>query len=74
MQRFQTSDIPVFLLTSQVGGLGLTLTAADRVIIVARPYPTLNNYPHGWLPVHLYLAWPVCFATMLASVKQLPGR
>ena len=36
MQRFQTSDIPVFLLTSQVGGLGLTLTAADRIVIVVR--------------------------------------
>ncbi|EFJ51955.1 hypothetical protein VOLCADRAFT_120362, partial [Volvox carteri f. nagariensis] len=34
VQRFQNSNIPVFLLTSQVGGLGLTLTAADRVIIV----------------------------------------
>ena len=34
MQAFQSRDIPVFLLTSQVGGLGLTLTAADRVIIV----------------------------------------
>ncbi|GLC44458.1 hypothetical protein PLESTM_001599400 [Pleodorina starrii] len=34
VQRFQTSNIPVFLLSSQVGGLGLTLTAADRVIIV----------------------------------------
>ncbi len=37
VQRFQTSDIPVFLLTSQVGGLGLTLTAANRVVIVVRP-------------------------------------
>ncbi|KAI8470944.1 MAG: P-loop containing nucleoside triphosphate hydrolase protein [Monoraphidium minutum] len=36
VERFQRpgSDIPVFLLTSQVGGLGLTLTAADRVVIV----------------------------------------
>lgn len=25
---------PIFLLTSQVGGLGLTLTRADRVIVV----------------------------------------
>lgn len=25
---------PIFLLTSQVGGLGLTLTKADRVIVV----------------------------------------
>lgn len=33
--KFQSrADIPVFLLTSQVGGLGLTLTGADRVIIV----------------------------------------
>jgi SNF2 family DNA or RNA helicase len=34
VRQFQTSTtIPVFLLTSQVGGLGLTLTAADRVIM-----------------------------------------
>ena len=34
VRRFQTDpSIPLFLLTSQVGGLGLTLTAADRVII-----------------------------------------
>lgn len=43
VQRFQTSDIPVFLLTSQVGGLGLTLTAADRVVIVVRIF---------WLSMH----------------------
>ena len=36
VEDFQTrTDIPVFLLTSQVGGLGLTLTAADRVMYVA---------------------------------------
>lgn len=35
VQKFQTRDsYPVFLLTSQVGGLGLTLTAADRVVIL----------------------------------------
>jgi SNF2 family DNA or RNA helicase len=35
VERFQNDvSIPVFLLTSQVGGLGLTLTGADRVIIV----------------------------------------
>lgn len=35
VNTFQTSlDIPIFLLTSQVGGLGLTLTAANRVIVV----------------------------------------
>lgn len=35
VSKFQSrADIPVFLLTSQVGGLGLTLTGADRVIIV----------------------------------------
>lgn len=34
VETFQKdADIPVFLLTSQVGGLGLTLTAADRVIM-----------------------------------------
>ncbi|WIA32835.1 hypothetical protein OEZ86_006013 [Tetradesmus obliquus] len=36
VERFQAagSSIPVFLLTTQVGGLGLTLTAANRVVIV----------------------------------------
>ncbi|VDH97717.1 DNA excision repair protein ERCC-6-like [Mytilus galloprovincialis] len=34
MQKFQTDDrYSVFLLTTQVGGVGLTLTAADRVVI-----------------------------------------
>ncbi|KAG2442553.1 hypothetical protein HXX76_002639 [Chlamydomonas incerta] len=43
--RFQNSKtIPVFLLTSQVGGLGLTLTAADRVIIVDPAWnPSVDN-------------------------------
>lgn len=43
VQRFQTSNIPVFLLTSQVGGLGLTLTAADRVVIVVRASGALGR-------------------------------
>lgn len=45
MGEFQSrSDIPVFLLTSQVGGLGLTLTAADRVIIVDPAWnPAVDN-------------------------------
>lgn len=34
-QDFQEGPgAPIFLLTSQVGGLGLTLTKADRVIVV----------------------------------------
>lgn len=43
--RFQEqASIPVFLLTSQVGGLGLTLTAADRVIIVDPAWnPSTDN-------------------------------
>lgn len=32
-QDFQAGAAPIFLLTSRVGGLGLTLTRADRVII-----------------------------------------
>ena len=45
MRRFQaTATIPVFLLTSQVGGLGLTLTAADRVIVVDPSWnPSTDN-------------------------------
>lgn len=38
------SRAQVFLLTSQVGGLGLTLTAADRVIIVDPAWnPSTDN-------------------------------
>ncbi|KAJ9526199.1 hypothetical protein QJQ45_009666 [Haematococcus lacustris] len=46
VQRFQEpcSTIPVFLLTSQVGGLGLTLTAANRVVIVDPSWnPSVDN-------------------------------
>ncbi len=45
VQEFQTRDnIPIFLLTTQVGGLGLTLTAADRVIIVDPAWnPSVDN-------------------------------
>ncbi len=46
LQDFQADDqIPLFLLTSQVGGLGLTLTGADRVVIV----------DPAWNPRHLLL-------------------
>ena len=45
VRRFQTTaSIPLFLLTSQVGGLGLTLTAADRVIVVDPSWnPSTDN-------------------------------
>ena len=46
VSRFQRRgcDVPVFLLTSQVGGLGLTLTAATRVIIVDPAWnPSTDN-------------------------------
>ena len=45
VKQFQTcGDIPVFLLTSQVGGLGLTLTAANRVIVVDPAWnPSVDN-------------------------------
>ena len=43
--RFQEDNsFPVFLLTSQVGGLGLTLTAADRVILCDPSWnPSVDN-------------------------------
>jgi SNF2 family DNA or RNA helicase len=45
VEAFQTSDdIPLFLLSSQVGGLGLTLTAADRVVILDPAWnPSVDN-------------------------------
>lgn len=45
VQEFQRDpSIPIFLLTSKVGGLGLTLTAADRVIIVDPAWnPSTDN-------------------------------
>jgi len=45
VERFQTDPaIPVMLLTSGVGGLGLTLTAADRVVILDPSWnPSTDN-------------------------------
>lgn len=45
VQEFQSDEeIPLFLLTSQVGGLGLTLTGADRVVIVDPAWnPSTDN-------------------------------
>ncbi|KAI5054611.1 hypothetical protein GOP47_0029756 [Adiantum capillus-veneris] len=45
VQEYQKNDsIPIFLLTSKVGGLGLTLTAANRVIIVDPAWnPSTDN-------------------------------
>eukprot|EP00899_Mesostigma_viride_P006809 jgi/Mesvir1/16129/Mv08409-RA.2 len=45
VQEFQTDEsIPIFLLTSKVGGLGLTLTGADRVVIVDPAWnPSLDD-------------------------------
>eukprot|EP00958_Prasinococcus_capsulatus_P019603 scaffold2437_cov395-Prasinococcus_capsulatus_cf.AAC.14 len=45
VDRFRLDvSIPIFLLTSQVGGLGLTLTEADRVIIVDPAWnPAVDN-------------------------------
>ncbi|KAJ7547607.1 hypothetical protein O6H91_08G094800 [Diphasiastrum complanatum] len=45
VQDFQKdSRISIFLLTSQVGGLGLTLTGADRVVIVDPAWnPSMDN-------------------------------
>ena len=40
----EDASFPVFLLTSQVGGLGLTLTAADRVILCDPSWnPSVDN-------------------------------
>jgi hypothetical protein len=45
VDRFKSdSSIPVFLLTTGVGGLGLTLTEADRVIVVDPAWnPSVDN-------------------------------
>ncbi|GLJ37236.1 hypothetical protein SUGI_0755260 [Cryptomeria japonica] len=45
VNEFQSSDtISIFLLTSQVGGLGLTLTGADRVVVVDPAWnPSTDN-------------------------------
>ncbi|KAK4772718.1 hypothetical protein SAY86_014493 [Trapa natans] len=45
VNEFQEGTVaPVFLLTSQVGGLGLTLTKADRVIVVDPAWnPSTDN-------------------------------
>ncbi|EOA12821.1 hypothetical protein CARUB_v10025781mg [Capsella rubella] len=45
VEEFQGGQVaPIFLLTSQVGGLGLTLTKADRVIVVDPAWnPSTDN-------------------------------
>ncbi|KAF6170510.1 hypothetical protein GIB67_031918 [Kingdonia uniflora] len=44
VKDFQEGGAPIFLLTSQVGGLGLTLTKADRVIVVDPAWnPSTDN-------------------------------
>lgn len=45
VNEFQEGNVaPIFLLTSQVGGLGLTLTRADRVIVVDPAWnPSTDN-------------------------------
>lgn len=45
VNEFQAyNKIPIFLLTSQVGGLGITLTGADRVVIVDPAWnPSTDN-------------------------------
>ncbi|CAN8251714.1 unnamed protein product [Cochlearia groenlandica] len=45
VEDFQSGHVaPIFLLTSQVGGLGLTLTKADRVIVVDPAWnPSTDN-------------------------------
>ena len=67
VSKFQTrDDIPVFLLTSQVGGLGLTLTAADRVIVVDPAWnPSTDNQSVDRCDAHtehalvLYTLYPI---------------
>lgn len=65
-QDFQEGNVaPIFLLTSQVGGLGLTLTKADRVIVADPAWnPRLNwafllfhyNCDHSyWVQWHIPL-------------------
>jgi len=33
VERFQSGDVPIFLISLKAGGVGLTLTAADTVIL-----------------------------------------
>ena len=59
VHQFQTSSsIPIFLLTSQVGGLGLTLTAGDRVIMwVGASWPMPQaGWGDGAMPQTIYVA------------------
>ena len=62
LQDFQEGPgAQIFLLTTQVGGLGLTLTKAARVIVVD---PAWNpRYPNSTLPDQVFLLLASCNAS-----------
>lgn len=69
VEQFQSdSDIPVMLLTSGVGGLGLTLTAADRVVILD---PSWN--PASDNQVRRGLSFSIPLGTLPVTIRKEEG-
>jgi superfamily II DNA or RNA helicase len=80
VERFQTGEVPVFLLSLKAGGTGLTLTAADTVILLdpwwnpaAEAQAADRAHRIGQdKPVFIYR--PVCSGTVEERIQELQAR
>jgi superfamily II DNA or RNA helicase len=80
VERFQAGEVPVFLLSLKAGGTGLTLTAADTVILLdpwwnpaAEAQAADRAHRIGQdKPVFIYR--PVCSGTVEERIQALQAR
>lgn len=70
LKDFQEGDVaPIFLLTSQVGGLGLTLTKADRVIVVDPAWnPRCLLFSPSWTWWFIIYTWFFWISTWMLEI------
>ena len=76
VQRFNADpSIPVMLLTTHVGGLGLNLTAADTVVFLEHDWNPMNDLQVRCSSVRRALPYvndtPPCTAAQLSSAARL---
>ncbi len=80
VDRFQTGEVPIFLLSLKAGGTGLTLTAADTVILLdpwwnpaAEAQAADRAHRIGQdKPVMIYR--PVCSGTVEERIQEMQAR